>query len=260
MTPDFYLSIVIPAYNEERRLPGTLDRIIAFLRAEPFPAEVIVVDDGSRDRTAALAQQRMDAMPPHVELRVISYAPNQGKGAAVRRGCLAARGKYVVYTDADLPTPVEEVRKLLAYLSMGYDLAIGNRIQPDGSDMRASQPPHRRVLGKLYHLAVEALAVRGIADTQCGFKALTREAAQALCSAQHLTGWVFDTEILYLAQRWNYRIAQVPITWSNVGGSRMRVTAGQAVAVLRDLVSIRWQHRHARPPRVGTATLEDPTR
>lgn len=249
---------MVPAYNEERRLPGTLDRIVAFLRAESFPSEIIVVDDGSRDRTVELVRQRMDQTPPHVELRLISYAPNAGKGAAVRRGCLAARGKYVLYTDADLPTPIEEVRKLLSYLTMGYDLAIGNRIQPDGSDMRESQPLHRRVLGKIYHGAVAALAVQGIADTQCGFKALTREAAQALCSTQRLTGWVFDTEILYLAQRWHYRIAQVPIAWSNVGGSRMELTARQAIAVLRDLVSIRWTHRNAPPPH--PSTREDTTR
>ncbi|MCX6024025.1 MAG: glycosyltransferase family 2 protein [Chloroflexi bacterium] len=243
-----YLSVVVPAYNEERRLPSALERIIAYLSEQPFPSEIIVADDGSRDATAETARRCGAKAPAHVAFRLLSHHPNRGKGAAVRAGCLAANGKYIIFTDADLPTPLTEIPRLLAALDAGADLAIGNRIQPDGSDMRRSQPIHRRVLGKLYHLAAEALAVRGIKDTQCGFKGFTRPAAQALFGAQRLTGWVFDTEILYLARKWNYRIVETPVIWSNVGGSRMQVTARQAVSVLLDLVSIRLTHLNARPP------------
>lgn len=223
--PDVYLSVVIPAYNEEQRLPSALARVIAFLSEQEYPSEVIVADDGSRDGTMAVAQRAAQDLPPKMQFQVISYHPNRGKGAAVQAGCLAAAGQFVIFTDADLPTPVSEIPRLLAELEAGSDLAIGNRIQPDGSDMRETQPIHRRILGKLYHAVAAALAVPGIQDTQCGFKGFTREAAQALFGAQRLTGWVFDTEILYMATKWGYRIAQVPVAWSNVGGSRMQVTA-----------------------------------
>lgn len=258
--PDVYLSVVIPAYNEEQRLPSALTRVIAFLAEQDYPSEIIVADDGSRDGTVAVAQRMAHDLPPKLHFRVVSHSPNRGKGAAVRAGCLAASGQYVMFTDADLPTPVTEIPRLLAELDAGNDLAIGNRIQPDGSDMRGTQPLHRRILGKLYHTVAAALAVPGIQDTQCGFKAFTREAAQTLFRAQRLTGWVFDTEILYLATKWGYRIAQVPVAWSNVGGSRMHVTARQAASILRDLASIRLMHYSAQRPAPSPARLPETPR
>jgi dolichyl-phosphate beta-glucosyltransferase len=168
--------------------------------------------------------------------------PHRGKGYAVKTGMLAARGRFVLFTDADLATPIEESSKLLAALEAGNDLAIGSRIQPTGYDMRASQPIYRRLLGRLYHMLAQNLAVRGIADTQCGFKGFSHGAAQRLFSRQKLDGIVFDTEILYLAQRDHLRIAQIPVSWSNVGGSRMRPSLGQALGVLWDLLRIRWLH------------------
>lgn len=235
-------SVVVPAYNEERRLPPTLQRIAAHLKQVPGPTEIIVVDDGSRDATASTIDQISALIPPNVQLRLLRHERNLGKGAAVRDGCLAARGQYVLFTDADLATPIEEASKLYAALDEGYDVAIGCRLHPTGEDQRDSQPLYRRALGHLYHFLVGLLVLRGIPDTQCGFKAFTLQAAHILFRAQHLNSIVFDTEVLFLAQRHRFRVAQIPVSWSNVGGSRMRVTLGHALRVFGDLISIRLRH------------------
>ena len=233
-----FLSIVIPAYSEESRILPTLAKIVDFSHERGLQAEIIVADDGSTDRTAELVRE-FSAENRQVSLLV---NPHRGKGYAVKTGMLAARGRYVIFTDADLATPIEESGKLLVALEAGNDLAIGNRIQPTGYDMRVSQPLYRRLLGKSYHLLVEILAVRGIADTQCGFKGFSHAAAQRLFGLQKLSGIVFDSEILYLAQRDNLRIAQIPVSWSSVGGSRMRPTLGHGLGVLFDLLRIRLLH------------------
>lgn len=250
-------SIVIPAYNEESRIGMTLERICAYLSTLGSAAEIIVVDDGSKDGTAALVQAKVADVPPNVSLRLLRHFPNRGKGASVKEGCLAALGDYVLFSDADLATPIEEADKLWAALKQGYDIAIGSRVHPNGRDMRSTQPAYRRLFGKLYRLIVGILILRGIKDTQCGFKAFTRPTARYLMGAQRLSGIVFDTELLFLAQLAGLRIAQLPVLWSNIGGSRMRVTPGQAFAVLRDLCSIRWRHR--KTPAFLRANANDPS-
>jgi len=247
VSPDLRWSIVIPAYNEAHRIGKSLDAIGAYLKERAVPAEVIIINDGSTDGTGEVLAEAAENAP---YLRVLSHSSNRGKGAAVRDGCLAATGRYVLFADADLAAPITEADKLWTALDSGCDVAIGSRL-----NKRAGQPFYRRLVGRLYHWLAGAWAVGDIQDTQCGFKAFTREAAAYLFGAQRITGIVFDTEVLFLARRAGLRIAEVPVTWSNVGGSRMQVTPGQAFRVLADLLLIRAYHRRAKTPRVQPTTI-----
>jgi len=237
------LSLVVPAFNEEQRLGDSLSRLIAFAREQSYGVEIIVVDDGSGDRTVALAEAEGEHPAPNVTVRVLRHERNRGKGAAVRTGAREAVGETVLYLDADLSTPPDEVPKLLAALEGGADIAIGSRLRPEGGDMRASQPAWRRVGGRLFAIVRRRLLLGDIEDTQCGFKAFTRAAADALFTRQQLEGWAFDAELLYLAQRLGLTVRQVPISWQHVEGSQFRLGAGSAVREIRDLLRIRWMHR-----------------
>ena len=240
------LSLVIPAFNESRRIPATLVAVRAYLSRQPFPSELVVVDDGSRDGTAEVVRRAARRFPAGVAVRMVQHARQLGKGAAVRSGCLAARGRYVAYTDADLAVPVEEVGRVLAALRHGCELAIGTRIQPDGSDMRASQPLLRRLGGAGFTAMRRRLAVAEILDTQCPLKAFRSEVVPHLFRAQRLRGWSFDAEILYLAEQRGLRICQVPVVWRHVTGSNLRPGAKLAVQVAWDLVRLRALHLRVR--------------
>lgn len=243
------VSFVIPAYNEEARLPASLDRVIAFLAQQSYMSEIIVSDDGSTDATPRIVARREDAgLPECVTLRLLRTERNAGKGAAIRRGCLDAAGTFVFFIDADLATPPEESTPLLAALENGADLAIGSRIQPDGSDMRASQPFQRQMAGKLFTLMRKTMRVLPeIDDTQCPLKGFTAEAATAVFTEQQLSGWIFDAEVLSIARARGYRIESVPVRWRHVDGSRLRVRPSQAYQVARDLLRLRG--RYSRRPR-----------
>lgn len=239
-----YVSVVLPAYNEADRLPASLDHVIAYLRGQPYPSEVIVTDDGSRDATPDIVRARAasagDASSA-VTIRLLQHARNQGKGAAIRTGMLAAQGDFVFFMDADLATPPEELEPLLAALRDGADVASGSRIQPGGRDMRASQPFQRRLVGKAFTFMRKALRVLpDIDDTQCPMKGFTRDAAQQVFRRQRLRGWIFDAEVLYIARALGYRIVEVPVRWRHVEGSRLRVRPQQVWEVLRDLVRLRF--------------------
>ncbi|MCH7488033.1 MAG: glycosyltransferase family 2 protein [Chloroflexi bacterium] len=237
------LSFVVPAYNEEARLGDLLARLIGFSATQPYAIEIIVVDDGSADGTAALVRDAGGQPAASVTLRVIQHERNRGKGAAVRTGALAAAGETILYIDADLATSPEETPKLLEALDAGADVAIGSRVRPGGGDMRASQPAWRRIGGRLFALVRRRLLLADVEDTQCGFKAFRRSAAQALFSRQQLDGWTFDAELLYLAQRLGLSVRQVPVDWHHVEGSRFQLGAGSAFREVRDLLRIRWLHR-----------------
>jgi len=237
------LSLVIPAYNEEHRLGPSLEQLLAFAGVQGYPVEILVVDDGSVDRTAELVQEAAGATPADVSLRLLQHPRNLGKGRAVRTGCLAAAGDFVAYLDADLATPPQEALKLLPALEEGAQVAVGSRVHPGGHDMRASQPPYRRALGWLYTWVRQRLLLPDIVDTQCPLKAFRREAAQGIFARQRLSGWAFDAEVLYLAHRMGLRTSQVPVDWHHVGGSHMRVGPLQALRVLWDLLRLRWLHR-----------------
>ncbi len=253
MPPVQRLSIVLPAYNELERLGPALDELFTWLRevvpsgSVPAAVEVLVVDDGSTDGTANLVRARPEhgvAQVPGVTLDVLEV-PHGGKGAAVRAGMLAALGDVVVFADADMATPPDQLPLLVAALET-HDVALGSRIQPDGSDMRASQPIFRRVLGWAFHLFASVWVVGPVKDTQCGFKGFTHAAAQDLFARQRITSIVFDVELIYLARRRGYRISVVPIKWADKRGSRMRARPRLALQVAWDLLRIPFIHRPVR--------------
>ena len=245
------LTIVLPAYNEAQRIGPALDELFAYLDGAPpgLPpqVDVVVVDDGSADDTAAVVAVRPEtARPPDArnDLRVLRV-PHAGKGAAVRAGMLAAEGDVVVFADADMATPPDQLPKLLAALRT-VDVALGSRIQPDGTDMRASQPRYRRMLGRLFHRLASLWVVGPVEDTQCGFKGFTREAARDMFSRQRVTSIVFDVELIHLARRRGYRVAIVPVRWMDQRGSRMRPGFRLALSVAWDLFRIPLLHRKVR--------------
>jgi dolichyl-phosphate beta-glucosyltransferase len=240
------LTLVIPALNESRRIPGTLNAVRDYFAEQPYRAEVIVVDDGSRDGTSEVVRRAAHHFPESVSVRVVQHARQLGKGAAVRSGCLAARGRYVVYTDADLAVPIEEVAAVLDALRGECDVAIGTRVQPDGSDMRASQPRVRRMAGAGFTSVRRRLVASDIVDSQCPLKGFRSEAVPHLFRAQRLRGWSFDAEILYLAERRGMRICQIPVVWRHVDGSNLNPNARLAAQVTWDLVRLRVLHLRGR--------------
>ncbi|TMC04059.1 MAG: glycosyltransferase family 2 protein [Chloroflexi bacterium] len=208
-----WLSVVIPAYNEERRLPATLSAVLAHLRGRRRPFEVVVADDGSSDATASLARE---AGP---EVRVLRL-PHRGKGAAVRDGVLASRGDLVLVTDADLSTPIEEVDLLVAALEL-CEVAIGSR-NVAGARVAVRQRLDRRVMGRVFNLLVRVLLLPGLQDTQCGVKLFRRDVALAVFDRCQSDGFAFDVEALSLARRLGHRVAEVPVEWRNSPDSRVR--------------------------------------
>ncbi len=240
------LSLVVPSYNEEKRIGASLAEIGAFLAAQDFPAEVIVVDDGSEPPGVAAEEEALARLPATIERRVIKHATNRGKGAAVRSGCLAARGRYVAFIDADLATPPEDLIGLLRALDAGADVAIGVRNQADGSDMRNRRGLARRVLGRVFALAMRTVLLPGVSDSQCPLKAFTRPAAQRLFRLQKIDTWSFDAELLYLASRLGLKVAKIPVRWHAVAGSHVRMNLQRAVEVV-NLFRIRFGHRGVSP-------------
>jgi dolichyl-phosphate beta-glucosyltransferase len=238
------LSVIIPAFNEERRLPGSLRRVVNYLGRRPEPFEVLVVDDGSRDATAAFVA-RFAAEDRRV--RLLQYGSNRGKGFAVRYGMLRARGERVLMSDADLSTPIEELPKLTAALDARADIAIGCRVLPE-SCLAVRQPPLRELIGRTFNLVVRVLAVPGIRDTQCGFKLFTRAAASDIFAVLTVDHWCFDVEALLVARKMGYHIREVPITWVNEENTKVNVLRDLAQTAL-DLGRIRTRWMLRRPQR-----------
>jgi glycosyltransferase involved in cell wall biosynthesis len=231
--PRPFLSLVIPAHNEERRLPETLRQVREFAAAQTRPLEVLLVDNASRDQTAALARAAAAEMP---YLRLLSE-PVRGKGAAVRTGALAAAGDYVFFADADLSMPLEEVARFLPPLLQGAEVAIASR-EAAGA-VRYDEPILRHLMGRAFNLLVRATTLPGIHDTQCGFKCFTHQAAQDLFRAQRLLDWAFDVELLVLARRRGYRIVEVPIHWRYQSNSRVNPLR-DSWRMLGGLWRVRW--------------------
>ncbi len=203
-----YLSVIIPTYNEEERIGGTLEKITAYLSRQNYPYEIIIVDDASSDKTVKIIEDSGEKIVLLINKR------RKGKGYSVRQGVLSATGDFVLFSDADLSTPIEESEKLLFWLKRGYHLAIGSRRLPD-SEISVPQPFLRRLMGKVFNLLVRIFVVRGFCDTQCGFKCFEKKTANFLFGRQQLSGFCFDVEILYLAKKFKKRVKEVPVRWLN---------------------------------------------
>jgi len=235
LSPFVDLSIVIPAYNEAQRLPPTLDRVARFLATLPLRSEIIVVDDGSKDDTCGVVERAMAQIPT---LRLVRQTPNRGKGAAVRMGMLAARGQIRVMCDADCSMPPEQLPRLLAPVTAcKAEIAIGSRYA-EGARTDVKQPLYRVLWSRLCNKVIQRSLVPGVRDTQCGFKAFTAEAARDLFSRGRIDGWAFDLEILALARRRGFAIAEIGVEWSDDGRSRVNPLKDMW-KVIREALTIR---------------------
>ena len=231
-----HLSVVIPAYNEQERLKRFMPGIVEYLRGKDLKFEIVVVNDGSRDHTASTARELAKA---HTMLRLIDLQPNRGKGGAVKAGMLDARGQYVLFTDADQSTPITEVDKLLVKLEReGFDIAIGSRSVP-GAEVEQPQVWYRALAGKLFGIGTKLLCIRGVYDTQCGFKAMKREVAQKVFSQVTSNSAIFDIEMLVVATREGYRIAEVPVKWIHDPDTRIPYNLRRALRIWAELLRIR---------------------
>jgi glycosyltransferase involved in cell wall biosynthesis len=227
-----FLSIVIPAYNEERRLPKTLEQVMAFITSQNYPAEVLVVENGSTDHTLAVGQSFAER---HPQIRLI-HNPERGKGLAVKRGMLEAHGDFRFMCDADLSMPIQEVKRFLPPQLDEYDIAIASREAPGA--VRYNEPYYRHFIGRGYNLLIRWLALPGLHDTQCGFKCFRGEVAEDLFTRQTFSGWSFDVEVLFIGRVRGYKIVELPIPWYYNAESKIKVL-GDSFNMGRDLIKMR---------------------
>jgi dolichyl-phosphate beta-glucosyltransferase len=237
------VSIIIPAYNEERRLPGTLARIQSYLAARPFDAEVIVVDDGSTDSTARIVEEFRARMPG---LRLVSNGTNRGKGFSVRHGMLEARGLMALFTDADLSAPIEEADKLIGALEY-VDITFGSRAL-DRALISVRQSRFREFAGIVYNKLVKVILGLPYVDTQCGFKAFSLPRARIIFEQLRMEGFGFDPELLFLARRHGLRALEIPVRWSHVADTKVRLGV-DSLRMFGDLLRIRWNGLAGKYPR-----------
>jgi len=228
-------SIIIPAYNESLRLGATLDAILAYAEQKRWEWELIVVDDGSRDTTKEIVQACVQKNP---RVRLLENPGNHGKGYSVRNGMLQGKGEILLFSDADLSSPIEEAEKLFAAIQNGADIAIGSRWLDPGLLTR-KQPIYRRILSRIFNLSLRLVLGLKFKDTQCGFKAFSRRAAQAIFPPQKVERWGFDPEIIYVAQRLGFKIAEVPVRWAHSAGTRLHPIR-DGIHAFWDVLAIRW--------------------
>ena len=230
-------SIVIPAYNESARLGATLARVLAYVHGQGWDAEVIVVNDGSRDDTADIVRAYAAKDPA---VRLVENPGNRGKGYSVRNGMLNARGRVVLFSDADLSSPIEEAPKLFAALDAGADIAIGSRwLSAESQTQR--QPLHRQLFGRIYNLILRLTLGLQFADTQCGFKAFKQPAVQAIFPRQKIERWGFDPEILFLARKLRFKVAEVSVAWAHRDGTSINPLV-DGFRMVMEMMRIRWYH------------------
>ncbi|MGA3134531.1 MAG: dolichyl-phosphate beta-glucosyltransferase [Terracidiphilus sp.] len=238
-------SIVIPAFNESARIPATLQSVVSCVRAHDWAAEVIVVNDGSRDATAEVVREFARYAP---EVRLIENPGNRGKGYSVRSGMLQALGEVVMFTDSDLSAPIEEAERLFAAIAQGADIAIGSRWLESGRQTQR-QPLYRQFFGRCFNAVTRIVMGLPFADTQCGLKAFTRAAAQTVFRLQTIERWGFDPEILFIALQRGYRVVEVPVSWAHDERTRMSYLK-DGMKMLEEMAVIRWnafRGRYGRP-------------
>src|SRR5579864_61474 len=228
-------SIVVPAYNESERIAASLDKILAHVAKSGWDAEIVVVNDGSRDRTAEIVASYAAR---HADIRLIENPGNRGKGYTVRNGMLNAQGEILLFTDADLSSPIYEAQKLFDALGSGADVAIGSRwLQRELQTER--QPLYRQLFGRIFNLLLRLILNLKVKDTQCGFKAFTRRAAEAIFPRQHIERWGFDPEILFLCKKLGFKVAEVPVEWAHDDRSKINpVTDG--IRMFGEMLKIRY--------------------
>ncbi|MBM3792165.1 MAG: glycosyltransferase family 2 protein [Acidobacteria bacterium] len=237
-----HLSVIIPAYNEEQRLPGTLQDVERFLERQPFESQVLVVDDGSTDGTAQVAREREGATG---RVRLLRHADraNHGKGAAVRLGMSAALGRFRLFMDADNSTGIDQVERFWSWFDRGYDIVIGSRNVP-GSEIAVRQAWYKELAGRFGNIVVRTLAVPGIRDTQAGFKAFSAESAGVVFPRLTIDRWGYDFEALAVARAHGFKIREVPITWANSPGSKVNLKS--YFQVLMEVIRVRRNVRSGR--------------
>jgi dolichyl-phosphate beta-glucosyltransferase len=233
-----FLSIVVPAYNEEVRLVGSLEKISAYVDRAGLDAEIVVVDDGSKDSTSAVAEGGLAGRRG----RVVRNPENRGKGYSVRRGVLEAHGRFVLVTDADLSTPIEDHARLAAVMrDRDLDVVIGSRALPD-SDVQVRQNRLRQTMGRSFNLIIRILTGLRYRDTQCGFKLLDRERVRPVVEKMVVDRFAFDVELLFLCARFGLGVADVPVTWRNAPGSKVSLL-GDPLNMIGDVLRVRWRFR-----------------
>jgi dolichyl-phosphate beta-glucosyltransferase len=228
-------SVIIPAYNESNRLRPTLDELLRYFEQRNSDAEILVVDDGSRDDTRDIVREYARA---HSQVVLIENPGNRGKGYSVRNGMLHARGDICLFTDADLSSPIGEAQKLFDAIAAGADIAIGSRwLRADLQTER--QPLYRQLFGRIFNLVLRIFLGLNFADTQCGFKAFRREAAQQIFPLQRIERWGFDPEILFLARRLGFSVQEVPVVWAHSEGTRLNPFR-DGIRMFGEVLRIRW--------------------
>lgn len=228
-----HLSLIIPAFNEEERIGSTLEKILEYLKKRDFLFEILVIDDGSIDSTVKVAES--------YGVKVISQASNQGKGAAVRRGMLEAQGNIRLFSDADLSTPIYELEKVLPEFDRGNDIVIGSRALQQEL-IKQHQPWYRETMGKTFNLIVQKLVIKGIKDTQCGFKAFRKDAAEKIFKNAKIDGFAFDVEALFLANQYGFKVKEVPVEWYNDDRSKVNPIF-DSIKMILEILKIRRLHK-----------------
>jgi dolichyl-phosphate beta-glucosyltransferase len=228
-------SIIIPAYDEGARIGATLGKVLAYVNERAWDAEIIAVNDGSRDNTAEIIRSYAEKNP---RLRLLQNPGNRGKGYSVRNGIMHAQGEILLFSDADLSSPIEEAEKLFAAIKAGADVAIGSRwLRSDLQTQR--QPLYRQIFGRIFNLMLRITLGLNFKDTQCGFKAFTRRAAKTIFPLQRIERWGFDPELLYLARKFGFKVAEVPVAWAHREGTRISPLR-DGPRMFAEMLRIRW--------------------